>query len=304
MRVPPIKTRQLSALFLGALLLAGCTAVDPEAGNSPPAFISNPVSTVDHNRTYSYTLRIFDADDDSLTLSGQFPGWLSLDADALVLTGLAWWDQLGEHSVVLRLSDGRHETEQAFTITVGVGEIICETDFGDPAASLYILPFPAGKTITLSQSYCPANPAWGHNNWFAYDFDTAIGDTIVAMRGGTVLFTQGQYLDGNRAPGKENFVFIQHSDGTVVHYMHLTQNGPLVSPGQTVTQGQPIALSGDSGGSIGPHVHVTQFRGRTSFNRQYTLPFNFRNAQGILDANRALIGGLSYTALPVTPDDR
>ena len=179
------------------------------------------------------------------------------------------------------------------------GEIICASDFGDPATSAYVLPFLVGETQLLQQTYCPPNPAWGHHNWFAYDFDTAIGDTVVASRAGTVLFTQADKLNGTRdcSSNSANYVFIRHDDGTVMQYVHLTTNGVLVAVGQRVEQGDPIGLSGDSGCSSGPHVHVNLFRDNTDFNRQATLPYNFVNADGPLDANRGLVHQAAYTAL-------
>ena len=204
-------------------------------------------------------------------------------------------------------SDGEFADTVEVVVTVASlnGEIQCKTDFGDPAESPFILPFQVGETQNVIQSYCPENPNWGHHNWFAYDFDTAIGDTIVATRAGVVLFTREHFTDGNRVPGEENFVFVRHADSTVMHYMHLTQNGALVEVGDTVAQGQPIALSGDTGGSTGPHVHIALFTAdRTGFERQFTLPINFRNAQGPLDQYRGLIFQANYTALSFTPDDR
>ena len=111
-----------------------------------------------------------------------------------------------------------------------------------------------------------------------------------------MLFVRESFPDGNRTPGEENFVFIQHSDGTVMHYMHLTQDGALVEVGDVVAQGDPIGLSGDTGGSIGPHLHVALFQDATDFNQQATMPVNYRNAEGPLDANRGLVFQASYTA--------
>ena len=54
--------------------------------------------------------------------------------------------------------------------------------------------------------------------------------------------------------GYGNGVVIDHQDGTFSHYAHLRDN-PLVSWGQTVTQGQLLGYVGSSGCSSGPHLH-------------------------------------------------
>lgn len=271
--------------------------------NEAPIFTA-PVTLTDHNRSYRYAISVSDPDGDPVTVTvDSKPAWMDYNSDSLLLSGIAGWDNLGFHGVVITASDSDETVHQNFNVNVVIGEIVCNQDFGDPAQSLFVMPYAPGKTQFMIQSYCPPNPTWGHTNWFAYDFDTDIGDTIIATRAGTVLFTQEGFTDGNRTPGNENFVFIQHADGTIMHYMHLTQNGALVEVGDVVTQGQPIALSGDSGGSSGPHIHIALFRERV-FDRQYTVPINFRNAEGPIDANRGLMLQQNYTAGAFTPDSR
>ena len=48
-------------------------------------------------------------------------------------------------------------------------------------------------------------------------------------------------------------VDIQHSDGSITRYAHL--NSFAVEYGQTVRQGQVVAYSGNTGASVGPHLH-------------------------------------------------
>ncbi|HEY0037228.1 MAG TPA: M23 family metallopeptidase, partial [Longimicrobium sp.] len=82
-----------------------------------------------------------------------------------------------------------------------------------------------------------------------------VGDTVVAARAGTVVVAEESFADGTRLAGQENEVVVRHRDGTFARYIHLTRGGALVAAGDVVAQGQPIALSGDSGNSRGPHLH-------------------------------------------------
>jgi murein DD-endopeptidase MepM/ murein hydrolase activator NlpD len=172
----------------------------------------------------------------------------------------------------------------------------CTQEFGDPGQSLYLLPFPAGRTYTMFQGNCPSNPAWGHNGWLAYDFDMSIGDTVVASRAGTVSWVEQRWPDADRVCGHENGVAVTHDDATVMIYAHFTPNGARVRVGDRVTAGTMLGLSGDSGCSSGPHLHVNLLRNGTSWEKENTIPLNYRNADGPLTATRALVQGAKYTA--------
>lgn len=49
---------------------------------------------------------------------------------------------------------------------------------------------------------------------------------------------------------------MKHKSGYFSLYAHLRKNGVLVKVGDTVTDGQTIAESGNTGGSTGPHLHI------------------------------------------------
>ncbi len=53
--------------------------------------------------------------------------------------------------------------------------------------------------------------------------------------------------------GYGNCITLRHPDGRQTRYGHLSRI--LVKTGQTVKQGEKIALSGNTGRSTGPHVH-------------------------------------------------
>ena len=75
------------------------------------------------------------------------------------------------------------------------------------------------------------------------------GTPIHAALGGTVVFTQSEAESG----GYGNYTCIDHGGGLSTCYAH--QSEFAVSPGQSVSQGQIIGLSGNTGYSTGPHVH-------------------------------------------------
>jgi murein DD-endopeptidase MepM/ murein hydrolase activator NlpD len=63
----------------------------------------------------------------------------------------------------------------------------------------------------------------------------------------------GEVVSAGWSNGYGYCVTIRHSDGKQTRYGHLSKI--LVSAGEKVTQGEKIALSGNTGRSTGPHVH-------------------------------------------------
>lgn len=78
------------------------------------------------------------------------------------------------------------------------------------------------------------------------DWACPVGTTVRASSAGTVI--QASY-----SGGYGNNVVISHPDGRMTRYAHNSKL--LVQVGQHVNQGDPIALSGNTGRSTGPHVH-------------------------------------------------
>lgn len=79
------------------------------------------------------------------------------------------------------------------------------------------------------------------------DLSLNVGDTVRAAVSGTVeLISFDPY-------GYGHYVVMKHPDGMETLYGHLRY--ALVSQGQFVYSGQPLAIGGNSGNSTGPHLH-------------------------------------------------
>ena len=78
------------------------------------------------------------------------------------------------------------------------------------------------------------------------DIGADYGDTVVAADSGTVAYADW-------FGGYGNAVIIEHGGGVSTLYGH--NSSLLVSVGQSVRKGQPIAYAGSTGYSTGPHVH-------------------------------------------------
>jgi len=85
------------------------------------------------------------------------------------------------------------------------------------------------------------------------------GVDIAGLAGSEVLsVATGVVTRAGPASGYGNLVEINHGSGYATRYGHNQE--VLVSVGDTVTRGQPIALMGSTGRSTGPHVHFEVLR--------------------------------------------
>lgn len=107
---------------------------------------------------------------------------------------------------------------------------------------------PVSKGIQTSGfGYRPRpNVAGATSNHLGVDWAVPTGTAVYASCGGTVI-------KAGWGSGYGYVVYIQHEDGRQTRYAHLSK--VLVSAGQKVSQGEKIALSGNTGASTGPHLH-------------------------------------------------
>ena len=165
--------------------------------------------------------------------------------------------------------------------------------YPEQTTSQYILPYSVGESYEISQGNCTNNShREGTLGQFAYDFLQPIGTSILAVRGGTVISKKESYANDTGIPGQENFVFINHGDGTQGRYFHLNTQGVHVEKGQLVQQGDIIAEGGNSGGTPFPHLHLEVIRLNSSGGDPVAL--TFRNTR---PHPTGLLKGQSYVAL-------
>jgi murein DD-endopeptidase MepM/ murein hydrolase activator NlpD len=105
-----------------------------------------------------------------------------------------------------------------------------------PIASALTAPF--GEVRVLNDTVQTRHTGW--------DLRATVGVPVQASAGGRVAFAGLLDIRGN-------YVVIDHGYGMFTGYAHLSQIH--VTRGQTVTAGQIIGVTGDTGRSSGPHLH-------------------------------------------------
>ncbi|MFK0293948.1 M23 family metallopeptidase [Streptomyces sp. NPDC090442] len=103
----------------------------------------------------------------------------------------------------------------------------------------------------VSTAYKASSGLWSSGSHTGIDFHAAYGTQVHAVGAGTVVEAGWGGAYGNN-------IVIRMNDGTYTQYGHLSSIG--VTVGQSVTPGQQIALSGNTGNTTGPHLH---FEART-----------------------------------------
>jgi murein DD-endopeptidase MepM/ murein hydrolase activator NlpD len=110
-----------------------------------------------------------------------------------------------------------------------------------PSAAGFI--WPVEGTVTSGFGY-----RWGRMHE-GIDISVPEGTPIRAAADGTVILMQSEYESG----GYGNYTCVDHGGGLSTCYAH--QSSFAVSVGASVSQGDVIGYSGNTGHSTGPHLH-------------------------------------------------
>lgn len=169
------------------------------------------------------------------------------------------------HRKVAAIKSYRNEEETATEILkedITIAAVPKIVEKGTKIPPTYIKPISGGRlSSNFGRRKAPKKGASTYHK--GIDWATPVGTAVMASSGGIVA-------KAGWGSGYGYVVYINHADGRQTRYGHLSK--VLVKPGQQVSQGQKIALSGNTGRSTGPHVHFEILIGGSQVN-----PLNYLN---------------------------
>ncbi len=127
----------------------------------------------------------------------------------------------------------------------------------------FIWPCPSSNRITSYFGNRDQPTEGASTNHKGIDIGAPTGTNIVASAGGTVIIS-------TYATAAGNYIMISHGNGMYTVYMHCSKL--IAKVGDTVSQGEVIALVGSTGVSTGPHLHFGIMEGS-----QYVDPLDYVN---------------------------
>lgn len=181
--------------------------------------------------------------------------------EGMTETQQAGSDGLSEITARVTLQNGKKVVEEDLVTTVKeepVTEVVLVGTKERPptvGSGKYI--WPLKDSFTQTSGF---GSRWGRQHK-GIDLAVSVGTTVYAADGGTVVEAQYSGSYGN-------VVMIDHQNGQETRYAHNSKL--LVKKGDKVYQGQPIAKSGNTGRSTGPHVHF-----EIRFNGEPRNPLNY-----------------------------
>ena len=178
------------------------------------------------------------------------------DADVIYVDNDSWYTTqtkiLQQPSAGFRrvVADVSYLNDREVTRDILKEEVVMEAvpkivERGTKIPPTYIKPISGGRQSSgFGRRKSPTKGASSYHK--GVDWSVPTGTAVFASCGGTVA-------KAGWGSGYGYCVYINHEDGRQTRYGHLSK--VLVKAGQTVKQGERIALSGNTGISTGPHLH-------------------------------------------------
>ena len=177
--------------------------------------------------------------------------------EAFVNGVVAYSQETGDTTVLQNLLDARDPTDPdvvAFRTTIE-GQPLAPVAPAAPAAptlpparQTYAAPLANISNVSSGLGPRRAPLPGASTNHGGIDIPVAIGTAVSAPADGVVE------VSGVRGRGGKTLI-IRHADGSTTGFAHLDNIN--VKAGDTVSQGQVVAASGNTGNSTGPHLHWT-----------------------------------------------
>ncbi len=155
--------------------------------------------------------------------------------------------------------------------------------------NIYVLPFKK-KDLVKAISHPKAHFAHFKD---AIDFILPEGTKLFAVKAGVVVEIKVDSKEGGADPKYNNikymnYITVQHSNGEFSQYIHLKYKGALVKVGDKIKQGQPIAISGNTGFSTTPHLHFHIFKLNNTKIGWQSLEIRFKDKLKVDRLNRPI----------------
>lgn len=181
---------------------------------------------------------------------------------------------MNEYAADQKALEKMHAAEEkaADEIDAQIARLIADSDVV-PGSEGFIWPVSTSKMISSPIGSRVAPGGFGSTNHKGVDIcNVGYTSSVYATKSGRVLLTNSSGWGG----GYGNYVVIDHGGGLTTLYAHMSV--VKVSPGDTVSQGTVIGVTGNTGASTGPHLHY-EVRTTTIVNGKsvtvYQNPLNY-----------------------------
>ena len=181
---------------------------------------------------------------------------------------------MNEYAADQKALEQMHAAEEkaADEIDAQIERLIADSDVV-PGSEGFIWPVSTSKMISSPIGSRVAPGGFGSTNHKGVDScNVGYTSSVYATKSGRVLLTNSSGWGG----GYGNYVVIDHGGGLTTLYAHMSV--VKVSPGDTVSQGTVIGVTGNTGASTGPHLHY-EVRTTTIVNGKsvtvYQNPLNY-----------------------------
>ena len=181
---------------------------------------------------------------------------------------------MNEYAADQKALERMHAAEEkaADEIDAQIARLISDSDVV-PGSEGFIWPVSTSKMISSPIGSRVAPGGFGSTNHKGVDIcNVGYTSSVYATKSGRVLLTNSSGWGG----GYGNYVVIDHGGGLTTLYAHMSV--VKVSPGDTVSQGTVIGVTGNTGASTGPHLHY-EVRTTTIVNGKsvtvYQNPLNY-----------------------------